>query len=262
MTLKNSRLESLSRRSFLLAPAMALACGRRRGTAFPGYAFVANAEGRSLAIVDLTTFSVARRIPLDASPTAVIAHPEHAVIYARLPPTARWWKWTAATLAVRRKLRLGASAVGMRLAPDSLSLWVLMGEPRQLVRVPLDRFAAAERIRLPAVPWDFDLGAELAAVSFPGTRRDRRDAAHRPRPGSPDFDRRRPAPGALSLRWPADRRRGPRRTAHHDMRYGGRQSRRAPAAARRAGEFLLQSRWRATVCHGEGNGRRGDRATL
>ena len=130
----------MSRRGFLLTSAVTLGCGRRRGTAFPGYAFVANAEGRSLAIVDLTTFSVARRIPLDASPAAVIAHPDHAVIYALTPANGTVVEVDGATLAIRRKLRLGASAVGMRLAPDALSLWVLMAEPRQLVRVPLDRF--------------------------------------------------------------------------------------------------------------------------
>jgi YVTN family beta-propeller protein len=167
MTLKNSRLESFSRRAFQLTSAVALACGRRRGTAFPGYAFVANAEGRSLAIVDLTVFAVARRIPLDASPTAVIAHPEHAVVYVLTPANGTVVEVDVATLAIRRKLRLGASAVGMRLAPDSLSLWVLMAEPRQLARVPLDRFAAAERIRLSGVPWDFDLSADSAAASFP-----------------------------------------------------------------------------------------------
>ncbi|MBI2680012.1 MAG: hypothetical protein HYX25_03270 [Candidatus Solibacter usitatus] len=168
MALENSRPPNVSRRAFLLTPALALACGRRRGTAFPGYAFVANAEGRSLAIVDLTTFSVTRRIPLDASPTAVIAHPDHAVIHALTPANGTVVEVDAAALATRRSLRLGASAVGMRLAPDSLSLWVLMAEPRQLVRVPLDHFTAAERIRLPAAPWDFDLGGDAAAISFPG----------------------------------------------------------------------------------------------
>ena len=167
MALKNNRAASLSRRGFLLTSAVTLGCGRRRGTAFPGYAFVANAEGRSLAIVDLTTFSVARRIPLDASPAAVIAHPDHAVIYALTPANGSVVEVDGATLAIRRKLRLGASAVGMRLAPDALSLWVLMAEPRQLVRVPLDRFTAAERIRLSGAPWDFDLGGDVAAVSFP-----------------------------------------------------------------------------------------------
>jgi len=167
MALKNNRAADFSRRGFLLTSAAMLACGRRRGTAFPGYAFVANAEGHSLAIVDLSIFSVARRIPLDAAPTEVIAHPEHTVVYVLTPANGTVAEVDGATLTVRRKLRLGATAVGMRLAPDSLSLWVLMGDPRQLVRVPLDRLAAAERIRLPAVPWDFDLGATQAAVSFP-----------------------------------------------------------------------------------------------
>src|SRR5579862_9607647 len=135
MALKNNRAADFSRRGFLLTSAAMLACGRRRGTAFPGYAFVANAEGRSLAIVDLSTFSVARRIPLDAAPTEVIAHPDHAVVYVLTPANGTVVEVDATSLAVRRKLRLGATAAGMRLAPDSLSLWILMAEPRQLIRI-------------------------------------------------------------------------------------------------------------------------------
>ena len=79
MALKNNRAAGVSRRGFLLTSTVALACGRRRGTAFPGYAFVANAEGRSLAIVDLTTFSVARRIPLDLDSPC-----HHALAHAKI----------------------------------------------------------------------------------------------------------------------------------------------------------------------------------
>src|SRR5690242_1191719 len=71
-----------TRRSFLAGSAAMLACGRRRATAFPGYAFVANQGERSVAAVDLTRFSVARQIRLDAAPSDVIADLERRSVYA------------------------------------------------------------------------------------------------------------------------------------------------------------------------------------
>jgi len=37
----------ISRRGLLLSTAVALACGRRKATAYPGYCFVANRQGRT-----------------------------------------------------------------------------------------------------------------------------------------------------------------------------------------------------------------------
>ena len=55
----------ITRRTFLLTPAVLAACGRRRGSGFDGYAFVAAQEGRAVAAVDLIAFAVARHIRLD-----------------------------------------------------------------------------------------------------------------------------------------------------------------------------------------------------
>src|SRR5215469_14852820 len=61
----------LTRRS-LLAAVFLTACGRRKVRGFPGYAFVANGGERSVAAVDLTTFTLAKRIGLEAPPATVI----------------------------------------------------------------------------------------------------------------------------------------------------------------------------------------------
>jgi YVTN family beta-propeller protein len=160
----------ISRRALLIAPAVALACGRPRATAFPGYVFVANAGGHSLTVVDLTAFAVKRHIPLESPPTAVIADSRRAMVYVLTPENGTVIEIDGASLAVRRKLRLGASAISMLLAPDAGSMWVLLKEPRLLTQVTLDDFRVTARIRLPAEPEDFDLNraAPLAAVSFPG----------------------------------------------------------------------------------------------
>jgi YVTN family beta-propeller protein len=151
---------------------MALACGRRKARAFPGYVFVANAGSRSLAIVDLTAFAVKGYIPLESPPSSVIADPRRAMVYVLTPENGTLLEIDGVSLAVRRKLRLGASAINMLLAPDAASLWVLLKEPRLLSQVTLDSFQQSARIRLPAVPEDFDLSrtAPMAAISFPETR--------------------------------------------------------------------------------------------
>src|SRR5690349_6050880 len=73
----------LSRRDLLIAPAAAAAagCGPRKATAFRGFCFVANEGGRSIAVVDLTRFRLRKKIPLDATPVHVIAHPVAPKVY-------------------------------------------------------------------------------------------------------------------------------------------------------------------------------------
>ena len=63
---------------------------RRRGGNFQlwaaarvlsGYAFVANQGEQSIAVVDLTTFSVARQIRLEAAPSAIAADGQRRAVY-------------------------------------------------------------------------------------------------------------------------------------------------------------------------------------
>jgi YVTN family beta-propeller protein len=158
-----------SRRAFVLGSVTALACGRRRATGFPGYAFVANAGERSVAAVDLTSFTVVRQIRLDAAPEAVVAHPEGQSAYVLTPQTGTIYEIDAVDLTVKRKLSLKATAVAMRLAPGGAFLWVLCRSPHMLVRVAPDKFETGARLRLPSDPVDFDLSSDgsAAAVVFP-----------------------------------------------------------------------------------------------
>lgn len=155
-----------NRRTFLFGSLGALACGRRRATGFPGYAFVANAGEQSVAAVDLTDFSVVRQIRLDAAPSGVIAHGGRRSVYVLMPQNATIFEIDGAGLAVKRKLSLKGTAISMRLAPGSADLWVLCRSPHALVRVGLDRFQATLRVKLPAEPVDFDLSSDgLAAAA-------------------------------------------------------------------------------------------------
>jgi hypothetical protein len=76
----------ISRRTLLLSPALALAaCRKPKATRFLGYCFVANQDGRSVAVVDLSGFRVRKQIHLDAAPTVVLRHPEHPVVFVLAP---------------------------------------------------------------------------------------------------------------------------------------------------------------------------------
>lgn len=133
---------------------------------------MANQEGRSIAAVDLSSFSLVRQIPLDGAPTAVIAHPTKPLVYALAPENGTIYEIEAASLTVKRRVRPAQSLLGMRLAGDGHSLWVLAREPRALLGVALDSLHVAARISLPREPADFGLDerpeGHLAAVTFAG----------------------------------------------------------------------------------------------
>jgi sugar lactone lactonase YvrE len=155
----------MNRRAFLLALTPALSC--RRPPAIGFNAFVANEEGHSVAAVDLTTFRVIRQIGIDGAPTAIVSHGSRPSVYCLTPQTGTVHEIDPATFAVRRKIRVAPSAISMRLAFDGQSLWILSREARALVQLQLDRFQSGARVKLPGAPEDFDLSAELAAISFP-----------------------------------------------------------------------------------------------
>lgn len=159
----------LTRRQALLGSVPVLAgCARRKGSGFPGYAFIANADGSAIAVVDLTAFALARHIPLDASPTAVLAHPTRRVIYALTPSSGEVHEIDAARLAPQRRTASGRTAHSMRMAPDGTALWVASPNPAHLARINLDALRAEFLIPLAAPPVDFDISPDgiRAAVTF------------------------------------------------------------------------------------------------
>jgi YVTN family beta-propeller protein len=160
----------LTRRALLAATAVLSGCARRKSRGFPGYAFVANAGARTVAVVDLNTFVLAKQISLDGAPGAILSNPLRPGVYVLLPESGTVCEIDAAKLALVRKRRLGSPAVGMRLAADGKSLWVL--QPRALVRLEGGRPRAVESIPLPGAATDFDLSGDgHAAVSFGADRR-------------------------------------------------------------------------------------------
>ncbi|MSV36171.1 MAG: hypothetical protein EXQ47_11340 [Bryobacterales bacterium] len=166
----------LTRRTLLalsVCPAAAFvaasSCGRRRGGAgFRGYAFVANEEGRAIAVVDLEALAVARHIALDGSPSAVIAGTQRPFVYALTPANGTVHEVAVDHLSFTRKLNVAVSALGMRLSPDERALYVWARNPKALFRVNLDDWKVEWRIALPEEPVDFVAASDhkTGAVSF------------------------------------------------------------------------------------------------
>ena len=166
----------LSRRRFLttttagVGVAMVSACRHPKAKGFPGYAFVANHDGGAVAAVDLQVFAVAKHIPVEGAPSAVLANARNRRVYALTPENGLVHELLPDTLALGRRARVGSAAIDMRLAPDGKSLYVLCQKPRQLSCVSLDSMAASWSVSLPADPAHFDISPNgaVAAVSFQG----------------------------------------------------------------------------------------------
>ena len=165
----------ISRRTLLLSPALALAaCRKPKATRFPGYCFVANQDGRSVAVVDLSSFRVRKQIHLDAAPTVVLRHPQRSAVFVLAPQGGTVYEIEAASLEVGRTARAGSQAVDMQVSPRGDALWVLYRDPTALIQVPFDSLRPARRIRLSAPPDGFDLSRDNQAAI--ASRQDRRIA--------------------------------------------------------------------------------------
>jgi len=147
---------------------LSLACGKKQTHGFSGFAFVANEGGKSIAVVDLASFSMVRQVPLDGAPTAIISHPTRPFIYALTPQTGTIHEIGTETMKVSRKVQAAPNAMAMRLAPDGSALWVLNQSARRLVRVGVESLRVEAHIALPMEPPDFDLSNEtgLGAISY------------------------------------------------------------------------------------------------
>ena len=150
----------ISRRSLLLASAAAASCSRPKAQRFLGFCFVANRDGRSIGVVDLTRFRTRQQIPLDAAPSQVLARPKTTRAYVLTPANGTIYEIEASLLTIARRVRAGNAAIAMRLSRAGDSLWVLYRDPASLVEIPFDSLRPGRRIRLSAPPADFDLSRE------------------------------------------------------------------------------------------------------
>jgi YVTN family beta-propeller protein len=159
----------LSRRAFLAVPTLA-ACSRRATGGYRGYAFVANQDGQSLAVIDLEVMAVARHIAIEGSPNQVVASASKPMIYALTPESGSVHEVQFYRLNVSRKLAVGSAAVSMTLAPDEKTLFVLARQPQALSAVDLDRFQPAWSVSFPEEPVEMALSADGKTAAITAAR--------------------------------------------------------------------------------------------
>jgi hypothetical protein len=160
----------VTRRAVLALPFAAVlnvACRSSPRAGFRGYAFIANEEGQAVAAVDLQALAVARHIPLDSAPVEVVALDTRPFVYALTPENGSIQEIRADHLTFARKLAAGSKAIGMCVAPGEHAMYVLVKEPKALVRVSLDRFAVDWKLPLSEEPHEFAISPDgkTAAVS-------------------------------------------------------------------------------------------------
>ncbi len=161
----------ISRRALLALP-LALSCSRKRSSGFSGYAFVANEEGKALAVLDLEAFAVAKHIPLDDAPSAVLTAPGLSSVYAVTPATGALHEIQADRLSFVRKLKVASpgamQAIQAALDPEKKLLYLISRDPRALSAVSLDSFKVEWTLPLPAEPSALSLteDGKIAAISF------------------------------------------------------------------------------------------------
>ena len=149
---------------------MLAACSRRSSGGYRGYAFIANQEGQSLAVIDLEVMAVARHIAIDGSPTQVLAAATRPTIYALTPEPGWLIEVQFNRLSVARKLSLGPSVSSMALSPDEKSLFVLARQPRALMAINLDTFQQSWSLPLPTECTELALSPDGKFAALTGSQ--------------------------------------------------------------------------------------------
>lgn len=159
---------SLSRRCFLSLTLAAGACSRP-GSGYRGWAFVAVQGRRAVAAVDLLGFHVRARIPLEAEPVSVFAHPDASAarLLAVTPRARSIEEIDVRTLKRVGSLRLPAPPVAAKPDPRGQALWSLTADPPALHRTLFSSGKVERSFPLPERPVHWDLGPDgaLACVA-------------------------------------------------------------------------------------------------
>ena len=146
---------------------LATGCNRRTATSYSGNVFVANSEGKSIAVVDLAAFAAVRHIAIDDAPRLVITHPAQPFVYVAAGD--RLVQIGTDTLEVLKSVKLPSAATELAFSMAGDKLYALASDGRAILR--LDSAALSNMIAtpLPSEPgrFTFTLDGQWAAASLP-----------------------------------------------------------------------------------------------
>jgi DNA-binding beta-propeller fold protein YncE len=141
------------------------ACGRKKGSGYPGYAVIAASGDKSIAVIDLLAFRLTETIPLDSAPSLILSSPRSNKLYVLTPETgsvhllAPNWEFT-------QSRRLGPELSKIKLSATGEHLVGISGTTRELVHAEANSLNVVHRYRLAGTPFDLDLATpDLAAIS-------------------------------------------------------------------------------------------------
>lgn len=148
----------LNRRELLAFGAVFLGsgCGRKRATGFPGYAVIGSAGEQSAVLVDLNTFRVVSRLPLNAAPSLVTVDSGRG--YVLTPSNGTVHLIDCARQALAASWRLNGDLNLLRMTPDDPARLVATSPgDRELVLADAERRKVLRRVKLAATPGDLDI---------------------------------------------------------------------------------------------------------
>ncbi len=157
----------MTRRQWFLPASLLLgsACRRQRIAGYPGYALIATAGEKSVAVLDLMRFRLWKNIPLAAEPTAVLSGPAPGRAYVLTPSTGSVHALNA-EWQVAGSGRFADGLSEIRLTPDNGRLIAISAEAKELIDVHAGSLRVNRRYRLQEEPRHMDLGVgDYAAIS-------------------------------------------------------------------------------------------------
>lgn len=163
-----------SRREFLAAGgSLAAGCTGKHAEGYRGFAYVAVAGSRTVAAIDLLSFSLRRSIPLSCQPSILIAHPDSQKSIAFAAGKAE----DGAAILERVDLSAGKTAARVTVGSGNPvvrkdargSIWTSAGDPR-LHAWSADGLRPVAQVSLAARVVDFDIapGQPLACACLEG----------------------------------------------------------------------------------------------
>ena len=156
-------------RRVLFAGVLASACGRKRGTRYQGWLFVASGAEKEIAVADLASFRRVASIPLPCAPDQLFQ--SRGRVFAICPDARAIIEIDVEQFRVAGRIGLPGKPVAVRLLPEAdhaNGVIVLADEPGALFSVDLVNRRVTARLTLPGAPGDLDLNGMLAAITLPG----------------------------------------------------------------------------------------------
>lgn len=163
----------MTRRQWLACSGLSLltACRRAKATGYPGYALIATSGDKSVAVLDLTSFSLKPAIELGAAPTAVVPHPSGDRSYALTPATG-------SVHLIDNQLRRATSRrwadvlSEIRVTPDGKRVVGISPNNQELIEADPASLRVLARHKLAAEPVSLDIASTGQVAISTGAHRD------------------------------------------------------------------------------------------